>query len=155
MKYLALLWLLQDLVQTFTIGLSLVPDIFMISIIYAALVDSGDREKQVKLIWMAFIGGILWDLRWTNLPGLTAAINGGMVAISCFIWEKLPAQGRSASTFTLLLISTQILSRLINIAFWTIPTQVAVRQITVQILLSIPIIVIFSYLYHKARGNRV
>lgn len=150
-----IIWIIQDLSQVLTMGLCLIPDIFLMSVIYTALTSKSNKEKQIKLIWIAFIGGLLWDLRWTNLPGLTAAINGSMVAASCFIWEKTPAQGRSIRMFVFLLVCTQIFSRLINFIFWTIPSQVAIRQLIVQVLLSVPIIVILSFLYWKAYDRRV
>ncbi|NLX75236.1 MAG: hypothetical protein GXZ13_05330 [Synergistaceae bacterium] len=155
MMYFLLIWLIQNLLQTFAIGLCLVPDFFLMSIIYAALIEESNREKHIKLIWVAFIGGIFWDLRWTNLPGLTAAINGAMVAFSSFFWSKMPAQGRSPVTFSILLAATQIISRLINVLFWTVPSQVAIRQIIVQSLLTIPVIVILAFFYHKARDSHV
>ncbi|MGI6443060.1 MAG: hypothetical protein ACOXZX_04415 [Synergistaceae bacterium] len=155
MMYFLLIWLIQNLLQTFAIGICLVPDFFLMSIIYSALLEENNKDKQVKLIWVAFVGGIFWDLRWTNLPGLTAAINGAMVAFSCFFWSKLPAQGRSPLAFSIMLVFTQVVSRLINVLFWTVPSQVAIRQIIVQSLLTIPVIVILAFLYHKARDSHV
>ncbi|NLV82150.1 MAG: hypothetical protein GXZ18_03955 [Synergistaceae bacterium] len=149
------IWILQDLLQTLTMGLCIIPDFFLMSIIYLALTSNSNKERQITLIWIAFIGGLFWDLRWTNLPGLTAAINGGMVALSCFLWEKTPAQGRSVGMFVFLLVCTQVFSRLINLIFWTIPSQVAFRQLIVQLLLSVPIIVILSFFYWKAYDRRV
>ena len=92
MIYLIATWLLQDFLQVFLMGFFIVPNIFLMLLLLMSLLPAVRKEKQIFLIWIAFAGGLIWDFRWTNLPGLTAALNAGLVAGACFLWYKIPAQ---------------------------------------------------------------
>ena len=100
MTLLFVVWLLQDFAQLLLMGICIVPDVFLMTALFMALLPGVSGERQTKLVWAAFAGGLLWDLRWTNLPGLSAAIGGGVLGLICFLWYKTPAQGRTAGTFT-------------------------------------------------------
>ena len=94
MTLLFVVWLLQDFAQLLLMGICIVPDVFLMTALFMALLPGVSGERQTKLVWAAFAGGLLWDLRWTNLPGLSAAIGGGVLGLICFLWYKTPAQGR-------------------------------------------------------------
>ena len=102
MTLLLVIWLLQDFVQLLLMGICMVPDVFLLTALFMALLPDTSKEQQTKLVWAAFIGGLIWDLRWTNLPGLTAAIGGGVIGLACFLWQKTPVQGRTLGTFTIM-----------------------------------------------------
>ena len=69
MTLLLVIWLLQDFVQLLLMGICMVPDVFLLTALFMALLPDTTKERQTKLVWAAFIGGLIWDLRWTNLPG--------------------------------------------------------------------------------------
>lgn len=146
---LALILLLQDFLQVFVMGIFLVPDIFLICVLLFALARSDNKSKHVTLIWAAFIGGLLWDLRWTNLPGMTAILNGAAVAAASYFWYKAPAQGRTTLLFALFSLLTQILSGVTHYVFWYAETQAALRQFLVQQILCVPMLVILSFIFWK------
>lgn len=146
---LALILLLQDFLQVFVMGIFLVPDIFLVSVLLFALVRSDNKAKQVTLIWIAFIGGLLWDLRWTNLPGMTAALNGAAVAAAIFFWYKAPVQGRTTLLFGLFTLLTQVLSGVIHYIFWYAGTQASLRQFMVQQILCVPVLVVLCFIFWK------
>ncbi len=152
---LAALWLIQDFAQVLMMGLSMVPDIFLLGIILSALLSNNRKDRQIILIWAAFFGGLLWDLRWTNLTGLSAAVNAAVVSAACFVWQITPAQGRTVTLFTVISMAAQLVSGIVHYIFWMIPSQAAVRQITVQSLLAVPVIIIISLLYWKASDKHV
>jgi len=149
----ALIWLLQDFVQVFLMGFCIVPDVFLLFLVMTALSPETGKEKQIVIIWTAFIGGLLWDFRWTNLPGLSAAINGALVAISCYVWQKIPVQGRSVLFFSFIIFSVVFLSGLVHFMFWTIPNQVAVRQFLVQQFIGFPVVAFASLFFWKVNYN--
>ena len=155
MIWLIVVWFLQDFLQVFLMGFFIVPDIFLMLLLLIALLPAARKEKQILLVWLAFAGGIMWDFRWTNLPGLTAAINAGLVSVSCYTWRKLPAQGRTLVFFTFILTASILFSGLAHFALWTVPSQVALRQFFVQQLLSVPLVVLFSLIYWKASDRNV
>ncbi len=155
MIYLIAVWLLQDFVQVFLMGFFIVPNIFLMLLLLMSLLPATSKERQIILIWAAFAGGLLWDFRWTNLPGLTAALNAGLVSASCFLWYKIPAQGRTVVFFTFILIASILFSGFAHFALWTVPSQVALRQFFVQQLLGVPLVIVFSLIYWKVSDRNV
>lgn len=149
------IWLMQDIAQVLAMGFCLTPDFFLMAVLFYALSPNATKGRQSLLIWVAFLGGLLWDLRWTNLPGMTAAINSFAVTASCLIWAKTPAQGRSAPLFGAFLAASQLLSSLVYYLLWTVSNQVGVRQLIVQLLLSVPVVLITSLLYWKISDKHV
>ena len=134
-------------------GICIVPDVFLMTALFMALLPGVSGERQTKLVWAAFVGGLLWDLRWTNLPGLSAAIGGGVLGLICFLWYKTPAQGRTAGTFTVFAVLTHLLYSVIHFFFWTMPSGSAVRQLAVQQLMAVPVIAVFSWLFWKVYSD--
>ncbi|MCD8162385.1 MAG: hypothetical protein LUE09_02805 [Synergistaceae bacterium] len=153
MTLLLVVWLLQDFVQLLLMDICMVPDIFLLTALFMALLPDTSKERQTKLVWAAFIGGLLWDLRWTNLPGLTAAIGGGVIGLACFLWQKTPVQGRTLGTFTMMLAGCELLYAWIHFFFWTIHSQTVMRQFIVQQLIAVPVIVFFSWLFWKVSAR--
>lgn len=149
------LWLLQNFLQVLIMGICTVPDMFMMSLIMYAVLAQPHKDRQIVFIWIAFVGGLIWDLRWTNIPGLTAALNGILVSLACSFWNSAPAQGRSSLLFAAMLAFAQAVSGFINYIFWTVPSQVAIRQFVVQMLISVPVIAIISLIHKKASEEHV
>lgn len=155
MIYLISLWLLQDFIQVFFMGFFIVPNLFLMLLLMMSLLPSTKKERQIILIWAAFAGGLIWDFRWTNLPGLTAALNAGIVAAACFLWYKIPIQGRTVVFFASILAVSIFFSGFVYFALCTVPSQVAIRQFFVQQLLGVPLIIIFSLIYWKVSDRHV
>lgn len=144
------IFFLQDFLQVLVMGIFLVPDIFLMCAILSALLKSGENNTQITIIWTAFVCGLFWDLRWTNLPGVTAAFNGAAVSAALFFWYKTPAQGRSTALFASFAVTTQALSGVVNYIFWDTSSQAALRQFMVQQVLSVPVLVILCVIFWKA-----
>ncbi|MDD4159874.1 MAG: hypothetical protein PHO18_02890 [Synergistaceae bacterium] len=136
-------------------GFFIVPNVFLMLLLLMSLLPGTKREKQIFLIWAAFAGGLIWDFRWTNLPGMTAALDAGSVAAACFIWHKIPAQGRSVTFFAFILIASVVFSGVAHFTLWTVSSQVALRQFFVQQLLGVPLVIIFSLIYWKVSDRNV
>jgi uncharacterized membrane protein len=149
-----LIWYLQDILQVAVMGIFIVPDVFLLSILVAAM-SRGGKEGQAKLIWGAFLGGLLWDLRWTNLPGLTAALNGAITAAVAVLWYKAPVQGRSVTLCAVFLAAAQACSGIVHYLFWNLNTQAAMRQFMVQQLLSVPLLVLLCFIFWKVENKNV
>lgn len=146
---LIIILLFQDLLQVFVMGIFLVPDIFLLSVLLFSLMPGNDRDKQVLLIWTAFAGGLLWDFRWTNLPGLTAAFNGTAISTSIYFWYRAPIQGRTTLLFSVYTLVSQILSGVVHYCFWDVSTQAAMRQFMVQQILCMPVLAILCFIFWK------
>lgn len=153
MTLLFVTWLLQDFAQLLLMGLCMVPDFFLLTALFMALLPGVSRERQSALVLAAFLGGLAWDLRWTNLPGLSAAISGGVIGLACYLWQKTPVQGRTPGLFAALAVFCELLYAGVHYLFWTIPSQTAMRQFLVQQLIAVPLIILFAWLYRKASDN--
>jgi len=152
---LVVVWLLQDFFQVFTMGILIAPNVFLMSVIFMALKPRGEFENFGVFIWAAFLGGLVWDLRWTNLPGLTAAVNSAMTAAACIIWRKMPVQGRSVALFTIMTSVSMVVSGLVHFLFWTMPSQAALRQLAVQQLTGVPVIAVISLIFWRVSDRHV
>lgn len=150
-----LLWLVQDILQVLMMGFTLVPDIYTLILLASALMPGVEEDKQKKLIWFAFFGGLMWDLRWTNLVGLMACVNVLIVYFMPVYWKNVPAQGRSPYVFASLLFGAQLFTAASNYVFWSVPSSVAVRLIGIQLIFVLPVIFLIAYLYKKVYENYV
>ena len=88
MILLAGLWLLQDLMQVLFLGFFVVPDLFFLGVLQRALREEDARDLLPRWVWFAFLGGLLWDLRWTSVPGITAAIQAGALTVVSALWYR-------------------------------------------------------------------
>ncbi|MDR2523369.1 MAG: hypothetical protein LBC93_06685 [Synergistaceae bacterium] len=102
----AVFWLVQDLLTVLTDGAVRVPEIFLLSLAYHLL--EREREVGIPSIWTAFLGGLLWDLRWVGFPGFYALVYVVVVMTVLWAWNLLPAQGRTPLVVFLLFWAVQL-----------------------------------------------
>ena len=57
MTLLFVVWLLQDFAQLLLMGICIVPDVFLMTALFMALLPGVSGERQTKLVWAAFVGG--------------------------------------------------------------------------------------------------
>ncbi len=150
------IWLLQDIFQVIFMGVFLVPDFFLITLIYAGLKpESEHRHTPFWYIITGFIGGLFWDLRWTNIIGLTAGLNGVLLSAVFVIWHIIPAQGRSERALTGCMLGVQFISAFVHMLMWTVSSAVTIRLFIIQQLMGIAIILFLSFVYKKAIHRHV
>jgi rod shape-determining protein MreD len=103
----AVSWILQDLLVVLTAGTLQIPEIFLLSLTYGLLTK--DRDAGVGVIWAAFAGGLLWDLRWVGIPGFFTLSYVGVVLVVIWVWNALPLPGRTPSVAFFLFWAAQLL----------------------------------------------
>jgi rod shape-determining protein MreD len=103
----AAFWLLQDFLTVLTFGAMQIPELFLLCLVYRLLTQSG--EKNIFVIWAAFLGGLLWDLRWIGIPGFFILSYVSVVTGALWIWNTLPASGRTPTIIFFLFWATQLL----------------------------------------------
>ncbi|MDR1731052.1 MAG: hypothetical protein LBR61_03065 [Synergistaceae bacterium] len=106
-------WLVQDLLCVLTWGIMQIPEIFLLSLVYRLMTQ--DREMSISIIWWAFFGGLFWDLRWVGIPGLYTLIYVCTVMLTLWVWNTLPASGRTPVVIFFLFWTTQVLSPLLTL----------------------------------------
>jgi cell shape-determining protein MreD len=83
--------LARDLLQVAFSGTALVPDLTVFAIVWLSVFRC---EDATPLFIPAFLAGLFWDLRWTALPGMTAAAYSLTVAASAWAWFHLSTARR-------------------------------------------------------------
>ncbi|MCR5346978.1 MAG: hypothetical protein K6E38_04305 [Fretibacterium sp.] len=110
---ISLLWLLQDILTVLFGGVMQIPELFLLGIVYRLLKD--EDEERVWAIWSAFLGGLLWDLRWVGIPGFFTFGYVAVVLLVLWLWSSLPLQGRTGLVAFLLLESSQLIPPLLPV----------------------------------------
>jgi cell shape-determining protein MreD len=145
-----LLWYAQDLLQILMEGWAFAPDLCLFYLLFRC---SKTPEDETTWIWMAFLGGLLWDFRWSGLLGLNAAVYGGLVALFSVFWKKIPFTGRShwiLMGFLIAAYGALVLSRII---FFGIVSREVAFAFFVQLLATVPVIFFFGFVY-VSRGEK-
>jgi hypothetical protein len=149
--FLSLVWLSQDVLQVLAMGFFLIPDLFLLGLLAGIALFPPRGSGGAALIWSAFGGGLLWDLRWTSLPGLTASTDAAAVALVLWIWGRTPPSGRNAWLFSLLALGAHFCVGAIRFAA-SADTPAALRMALVQQLTAVPIVALLALLV-AIRGN--
>ncbi|MGI6784620.1 MAG: hypothetical protein ACOX5A_10465 [Aminivibrio sp.] len=89
-------WYLQDFLWVLTNGKAIVPELFLMALVIRAL---GNEGRGVEVLWAAFLGGMLWDLRWVGFPGLSSLFYVVTILMSRWAWFALPQSGRTPPLF--------------------------------------------------------
>jgi hypothetical protein len=147
---------MQDLLQVLMMGFMLVPDFFMLVVIYMTISKPLNERRISWWLWFAFIGGILWDLRWVVIPGMSGLINVAAVVLVFWVWNRTPIGGRSAALFAGLAGGIHFLSGIAHYFLWAVPSQAATRMFLIQQLLSVPALAVLCLIYaFKTAGQHV
>ena len=140
MIYLAVVWLLQDLLQLLTMGIIMIPELFLLSVAYGVVSGSLRPGRICVLIWIAFAGGIIWDLRWVTFPGMSGLVNSLSVLAVYTVWNRTPVTGRSVFIFGMLAGGAHFLSGAVRYLAWATPGETVVRLFLIQQLLGVPVL---------------
>jgi hypothetical protein len=132
------MWLAQDLLQVLAMEVVLVPEMFLLAVAYKVVTGSPSPERISLMIWLAFAGGILWELRWVTFPGISGLVNTAAALVIHTVWNRTPSAGRGVLLFGLLAGAAHFLSGAVHYAAWSIPGQAAARMFLIQQLLGIP-----------------
>ena len=144
MILLAGLWLLQDLMQVLFLGFFVVPDLFFLGVLQRALREEDARDLLPRWVWFAFFGGLLWDLRWTSVPGITAAIQAGALTVASALWYRTPMAGRTPLLWILMAGIAHLGLGAARFLLWGDRSAAAFRLLAIQQLTALPLVLGFS-----------
>jgi len=108
-------WYVQDFLWILSSGKVLVPEVYLLALVFLSMFRT---EDGVRTVWAAFIGGVLWDLRWTGLPGATSLLYVTTLMLVRWLWRSIPATGRTISLFGLLLWFSNMPITLARLFLW-------------------------------------
>ena len=140
-----LFWLLQDLLTVLAWGVMQVPEIFLLTVAYRLLLEEG--EDRLWGIWTAFFGGLLWDLRWIDIPGFFTLGYVCVVMLILWAWNAIPVQGRTSMVFFALLEVTQLLPPLLPVLIFGGDRGGAFFAL--QQALALPLVLLCVYRYSR------
>lgn len=148
---LIILWLIQDLLTVFTGGTMQVPGLFMLGLVFRLLFcEIGNDDESVWAVWLAFAGGLLWDLRWIGIPGFFTLGYVIVVLIVIQVWGIIPPHGRASGTgliVFLLLECSQLIPPLLPLLI--LGGSTGGSYFVWQQTYSLPAILFTMYLYFK------
>lgn len=148
-----LVWLLQDMLQVLAMGIMLVPEFFLLVVLYKIVSGPLYPTRVAQWIWFAFAGGVMWDLRWVGVPGMSALINVAAVVSVYWIWDRAPAGGRNALLFAMAAGGAHVLSGVAHYVAWAVPSQATLRLFLIQQLIAVPVLIGLCLIYAlRARG---
>lgn len=149
-----IIWLIQDLAQVFAMGLMLVPEVFILVMMYRVMTPPAGRGGVGALVWTSFAGGLIWDLRWASMPGTSALTNVICVAWARWMWLRTPAGGRGPVMFAIVAAPALFTSGLVHYIAWAVPSQAAIRMFALQQVLSVIPLAILAALYAARTKGR-
>lgn len=141
MTWVVISWFFQDILQAFLSQSILVPEYFLPFLLYRVFSSEYDSKA---FIWIAFGGGILWDLRWTGLPGMSSGIYVSIILLLNWIWSLLPETGRTTLVFVILMWSGSFLVYLSRIFVWDARGYSFYSGFIVQQLCIIPLLILMG-----------
>ncbi|MDO4786182.1 MAG: hypothetical protein Q4A13_04495 [Fretibacterium sp.] len=141
----ALFWLLQDLLTVLVWGMMQVPELFLLTVVYRLLSEEGD--DRLWAIWTAFLGGLVWDLRWIGVPGFFTLGYVCVVMLVLWVWNALPVQGRTPLIVFALLEVSQLLPPLLPVLI--LGGDTGGVFFALQQLFALPGVLLCVYLYSK------
>jgi len=139
-----LFWYAQDLLQVLMEGWAFAPDLFLFYLLFRC---SKRPEEETTWIWTAFLGGILWDFRWSGLLGLNAALFGGLLALFSIFWKRIPFTGRSHWSLMGVLAAVYGVLVLSRIIFYGIASREVAFAFAVQVMTVVPVIFIVGFVF--------
>lgn len=152
----AIAWIIQDMFQVLAMGFMLVPELFLLVVVYKILAGSLDYRRISWWIWFAFVGGMLWDLRWAAAPGMSSIINVLAIMLVYWVWDRTPAGGRSGILFAALAGGVHFASGVAHYFAWAVPSQAAVRMFLIQQLMAVPLLIVLCMVYaFRSTDNHV
>lgn len=143
---LTVVWLLQDLIQVFGVGLFPVPDLVLFLLLYRL---SGEGNDLIQIIWIAFFAGLIWDFRWASFAGLSSLFYVIAVVAFYVAWTNVPASGRTSFLSLVFLVMAQFIVSSGRILFSLGQEGMAFQFSLIQLLLALPGAVVVSWLVGK------
>lgn len=143
--WLGIAWLFQDVLQVFLSQNIQAPEYFLLLLLYRTL----SREDFGKSsIWIAFLGGFIWDLRWTGLIGMSSGLYIAVVLILNWLWHLFPITGKTPIVFSLLIWSGAFSVYVSRVFVWDIRGLAFSSGFAVQQLCIIPVVIFMGVYFH-------
>ena len=146
---LVLLWLLQDFLTVLFGGRMQIPELFLLGVVFRLLTDGS--EDRLWAIWSAFIGGLLWDLRWVGIPGFFILGYVVVVMLVLWVWNAIPSQGQTLPVAMALLEASQLIPPLLPVL--ALGGNTGWEFFFTQQIYALPSLLLCLFLYTRRTGT--
>ncbi|MCF7934924.1 MAG: hypothetical protein K9L28_01070 [Synergistales bacterium] len=136
--WLAFFWYAQDLLQVLLARGFFVPELFFLALFFQGVTEEYDLST---LIWSAFLGGLLWDLRWSGLPGFTSVLYVAILTVGFGIWSAIPRQARTAMIVVLIAGGCHCAAGTTRVLLLDFPERDTLLLLILQQLMALPFLV--------------
>lgn len=99
-------WLVQDFFQVLANPFSGIPDFYVLAL--GMLLVNNKERKEVPLLVAAFVGGLLWDLRWGSPLGFSSLFYVSAMLAVKLIWGAISQTARTPLSATFLVLGSHI-----------------------------------------------
>lgn len=138
-------WYLQNLLQVAFAGWALAPDLFFLSIFSKGLTDEKHYDRY---LWGCFLGGLLWDFRWTGIPGFSASLYGGLFMVFRLVWMIIPKEGRIPILFLGVSSSALCISAILRVTLFY-SGRAVIGSAMMMFLASAALSIVISWIYYS------
>ena len=146
-------WFLQDLFSVLASGPLMVPEAFLLLMLYRALYRA---ESFPATVWSTFAGGLVFDLRWVGFPGVTSFLTVAVLLVCRWLWLTLPVSGRTIGLTAFFFWSGQTLVSLARLILWGLPRTDIIRILLMQQGYFLPVIgIVCAFIAHLERKQDV
>lgn len=146
MMALTAVWLLQDLIQVFGVGLFPVPDLVLFWLLYRL---TGEGQDLIRIIWVAVLAGLFWDVRWASFAGLSSLFYVIAAVVFFVAWTNVPASARTSSLSLVFLIMAQFIVSVGRLVFTFWQEGMVFQFFLIQQALALPVAVVVAWLVGK------
>ena len=148
-KFLIGIWLLQDLLQVLLLGFCIVPNLYLVYLLTVTVLDFSDDELSSKALLWAFIGGVLYDLRWTNIPGASSLAWCLGLTVASVVWGYLSDGARNSVSFFWLVFVVLLFTELVHFVFFTTSSVAIFTLLLLNIVLSLLVAFISGFIFKR------
>ena len=153
-KFVVGIWLLQDLLQVLLLGFCLVPNLCVTYLLLVTMLDFSNDALARDALWGAFVGGILYDLRWTNVPGASALLWCLSLAVASVVWGYIPQNARNYVAHFWLVFFVLLSSELIHFVLFAVSSGAILRLMLLNMVMSLVVALISSAIFMRnQRGD--
>ena len=145
-----LMWFLQDLLQVFLRGWMLIPDFMLMFVCYKSITSNYGLSR---MIWIAFVGGLCWDLRWAGILGLNALAYTVALILSFWFWNLMPKNGRTPVILAAVMLMGHLTVAVFRLIILGIPSHYLLYQVALQQSYAVVLSIIFGFVFYK-RGDK-
>jgi hypothetical protein len=139
-------WFLQDFFQVFLSGFLPAADFFLLYLLFRAF---DEEESKVLLIWAAFAGGLVWDLRWTGFIGFTSVLYILSILSAEWLWSFIPETGKTGFLLAFMIWIISVFGYVVRTFAHLYPGGSGLEAFVFQQLMALPALMFFGIYYSR------